>query len=131
MRSRCAVEGRSLLAALATAARATVALATAVLACAACLLWAPGGAAQASPSPVATQAQEQAQEPAQARLHRIHVVRHGWHAGIVVRVADVPTHAWPARSTRMSPGWTSPPPSAVGGPAPGSRAAQATSSTCG
>lgn len=28
---------------------------------------------------------------------RIHVVRHGWHAGIVVRAADVPTDAWPAR----------------------------------
>ncbi|MDP3085723.1 MAG: DUF2459 domain-containing protein [Rubrivivax sp.] len=29
--------------------------------------------------------------------HRIHVVRHGWHSGIVVRVGDVPADAWPAR----------------------------------
>jgi len=27
----------------------------------------------------------------------IHVVRHGWHSGIVVRAADVPQDAWPAR----------------------------------
>ncbi|MDP1900369.1 MAG: DUF2459 domain-containing protein [Rubrivivax sp.] len=35
--------------------------------------------------------------PAQATPHRIHVVRHGWHSGIVVRAADVPEDAWPAR----------------------------------
>ena len=34
---------------------------------------------------------------AQATMHRIHVVRHGWHSGIVVRAADVPEQAWPAR----------------------------------
>ena len=34
---------------------------------------------------------------AQAPGHRIHVVRHGWHSGIVVRTADVPEHAWPSR----------------------------------
>ena len=28
---------------------------------------------------------------------RVHIVRHGWHSGIVVRAADVPEHAWPAR----------------------------------
>ena len=32
-----------------------------------------------------------------AATHRVHVVRHGWHSGIVVRAADVPEHAWPAR----------------------------------
>ena len=30
-------------------------------------------------------------------MHPVHVVRHGWHSGIVVRAADVPEHAWPAR----------------------------------
>jgi uncharacterized protein (TIGR02117 family) len=34
---------------------------------------------------------------AQATMHLVHVVRHGWHSGIVVRAADVPEHAWPAR----------------------------------
>ena len=34
---------------------------------------------------------------AQATMHPVHVVRHGWHSGIVVRAADVPEHAWPAR----------------------------------
>lgn len=33
----------------------------------------------------------------QAASHRIHVVSHGWHSGIVVRAADVPADAWPAR----------------------------------
>lgn len=32
-----------------------------------------------------------------ATSHRIHVVSHGWHSGIVVRAADVPADAWPAR----------------------------------
>ena len=34
---------------------------------------------------------------AQAATQRIYVVRHGWHSGIVVRAADVPLQAWPAR----------------------------------
>ena len=34
---------------------------------------------------------------AQATMHSVHVVRHGWHSGIVVRAADVPEQAWPAR----------------------------------
>ena len=34
---------------------------------------------------------------AQATTHRVHVVRHGWHSGIVVRAADVPMQAWLAR----------------------------------
>ena len=34
---------------------------------------------------------------AQATMHRVHVVRHGWHSGIVVRAADVPEQARPAR----------------------------------
>ena len=34
---------------------------------------------------------------AQATTHRIHIVRHGWHSGIVVRAADVPMQAWLAR----------------------------------
>ena len=34
---------------------------------------------------------------AQATMHRVHVVRHGWHSGIVVRAADVPLQAWLAR----------------------------------
>lgn len=29
--------------------------------------------------------------------HHIYVVRHGWHTGIVVRAAEVPADAWPAR----------------------------------
>ncbi|MBE0549163.1 MAG: DUF2459 domain-containing protein [Rubrivivax sp.] len=33
----------------------------------------------------------------QATVHRIHVVNHGWHSGIVVSAADVPADAWPAR----------------------------------
>ncbi len=45
---------------------------------------APGSAAAAAPAPAAA--------------HRIHVVRHGWHSGIVVRAAEVPMKAWPARS---------------------------------
>ena len=59
-----------------------LALALDVLAC--------GCAAQSNPStfPAAD---------AQATTHRVHVVRHGWHSGIVVRVADVPVQAWPAR----------------------------------
>ena len=54
-------------------------------------LLAMGCAAQALPGPGSTLAE------AQERPHRIHVVRHGWHAGIVVRAADVPPDAWPAR----------------------------------
>ena len=34
---------------------------------------------------------------AQATMHPVHVVRRGWHSGIVVRAADVPEQAWPAR----------------------------------
>ena len=34
---------------------------------------------------------------AQPTMHRVHVVRHGWHSGIVVRAAEVPLQAWPAR----------------------------------
>ena len=50
----------------------------------------PGCAAQLNPgsAPAAD---------AQATMHRVHVVRHGWHSGIVVRAADVPLQAWPAR----------------------------------
>ena len=39
---------------------------------------------------------------AQATTHRVHVVRHGWHSGVVVRAADVPEHAWPARREFVS-----------------------------
>ncbi len=35
-------------------------------------------------------------DDAQATM-RVHVVRHGWHSGIVVRAADVPEHTRPAR----------------------------------
>ena len=51
---------------------------------------APGCAAQSNPgaAPAAD---------AQPTMHPVHVVRHGWHSGIVVRAADVPEHAWPAR----------------------------------
>ena len=58
----------------------------------ACLL-AMGCAAQATPDPPPAPAPATVQD----KLHRIHVVRHGWHAGIVVRAADVPPDAWPAR----------------------------------
>lgn len=51
------------------------------------MLLAMGCAAQSIPGPAS----------ALDRPHRIHFVRHGWHAGIVVRAADVPQHAWPAR----------------------------------
>ena len=34
---------------------------------------------------------------AQDTTHQVHVVRHGGHSGIVVRAADVPLQAWPAR----------------------------------
>lgn len=46
----------------------------------------------AQPNPGATPAAD-----AQETTHRVHVVRHGWHSGIVVRAADVPLQAWPAR----------------------------------
>jgi len=54
------------------------------------VLLAPGCAAQSNPgaAPAAD---------AQPTMHLVHVVRHGWHSGIVVRAADVPEHAWPAR----------------------------------
>ncbi|MDP1650131.1 MAG: DUF2459 domain-containing protein [Rubrivivax sp.] len=46
----------------------------------------------------ATPAHQGVAAPApQAAAHRIHVVSHGWHSGIVVRAADVPADAWPAR----------------------------------
>ena len=59
-----------------------LALALAVLAC--------GCAAQSNPGTLPG-------ADAQATTHRVHVVRHGWHSGIVVRAADVPMQAWPAR----------------------------------
>ena len=59
-----------------------LALALAVLAC--------GCAAQSNPSALPA-------ADAPATTHRVHVVRHGWHSGIVVRAADVPVQAWPAR----------------------------------
>ncbi len=34
---------------------------------------------------------------AASSLRTIFVIRHGWHTGIVVRAADVPEAAWPAR----------------------------------
>ena len=40
---------------------------------------------------------------APAATHRVHVVRHGWHSGIVVRAADVPEHARPARPQIVGP----------------------------
>lgn len=54
------------------------------------VLLAPGCAGQFKPgaAPAAD---------AQATMHRVHVVRQGGHSGIVVRAADVPEHAWPAR----------------------------------
>ena len=49
----------------------------------------PGCAAQSNPGALPA-------ADAQATM-RIHIVRHGWHSGIVVRAVDVPEHAWPAR----------------------------------
>lgn len=46
-------------------------------------------------SPVATDSE--APSAAASSLHTIFVVRQGWHTGIVVRAADVPEAAWPAR----------------------------------
>lgn len=46
-----------------------------------------------------------------ARDHLIHVVRHGWHTGIVVRIADIPPEIWPEaaaefpRMTYLEVGW--------------------------
>ena len=54
------------------------------------LLLALGCAAQLNPGAASA-------ADAQATIHRVYVVRHGWHSGIVVRAADVPEHAWPAR----------------------------------
>ena len=54
------------------------------------VLLAPGCAAQLNPGSASV-------ADAQTTMHRVHVVRHGWHSGIVVRAADVPEHAWPAR----------------------------------
>ena len=51
---------------------------------------ASGCAAQSNPGALAA-------ADVQATTHRVHVVRHGWHSGIVVRAADVPAQAWPAR----------------------------------
>ena len=51
---------------------------------------ASGCAAQSNPGAAST-------ADAQTTMHPVHVVRHGWHSGIVVRAADVPEHAWPAR----------------------------------
>ena len=50
----------------------------------------PGCAAQSSPGALPA-------ADAQQKTHRVHVVRHGGHSGIVVRAADVPLQAWPAR----------------------------------
>ena len=50
----------------------------------------PGCAAQSNPGAASA-------ADAQATMHPVHVVRHGWHSGIVVRTADVPEHTWPAR----------------------------------
>ena len=57
-------------------------LALAVVAC--------GCAAQSNPGALPA-------ADARAATHRVYVVRHGWHSGIVVRAADVPVLAWPAR----------------------------------
>ena len=51
---------------------------------------APGCAVQSNPGALSA-------ADAQATMHRVHVVRHGWHSGIVVRAADVSERAWPAR----------------------------------
>jgi uncharacterized protein (TIGR02117 family) len=51
-------------------------------------------------APGCTVAPAIAPDPASAEAgpqRTIYVVRHGWHTGIVVRAADVPESAWPAR----------------------------------
>ena len=65
-------------------------LAALVLLLIALVVLAPGCAAQLNPGTAPA-------VDAQATMHRVHVVRHGWHSGIVVRAADVPVQAWPAR----------------------------------
>ena len=50
----------------------------------------PGCAAQSNPGALPA-------ADAQETTHRVHVVRHGGHSGIVVRAADVPLQAWPVR----------------------------------
>ena len=51
---------------------------------------APGCAVQSNPGSASA-------ADAQATTHRVHVVHHCWHSGIIVRAADVPLQAWPAR----------------------------------
>lgn len=41
-------------------------------------------------------ARDEASRP-EGATHRIHVVLHGWHTGIVLRAGDIPPEAWPAR----------------------------------
>lgn len=55
------------------------------------LFWAGLSACASAPIAPITQA------PLEPGQHRLYVVNHGWHTGIVVRAADVPAHAWPAR----------------------------------
>lgn len=57
------------------------------------MLSVPGAAQPTSNTPSTPSTPSTVQE----QPHRIHVVRHGGHAGIVVRAADVPAQAWPAR----------------------------------
>jgi len=52
------------------------------------------GLAACAATPMAPAAQAEA--PPTART--LHVVGHGWHTGIVLRAADVPADAWPARA---------------------------------
>lgn len=42
---------------------------------------------------------------AEGASHRIHLVHHGWHTGIVLRAGDIPPDAWPARRDFPQAGW--------------------------
>lgn len=58
---------------------------------------APSGATAAElPSTAASAAAGPALPP--PPTHRLWVVSHGWHTGLVLRAADVPAEAWPARA---------------------------------
>ncbi len=55
------------------------------------------GLAAYAVTPIAPASSTVLTEPASA-ARTLHVVSHGWHTGIVLRAADVPADAWPART---------------------------------
>ena len=66
------------------------------MAVAGCLLPGVLSACAAAPGAPTVAPAPSTEAPPAART--LHVVRHGWHTGIVLRAADVPARAWPARA---------------------------------